>query len=206
MGRDERGFPAPARTPGRIVDHGGQALQTSNPARIYDPEGEWDCQKRRISAAHAHPMAHRRPRRKPDHGVRSYTLSTRSGCCQRKLGNRLKSESVVTSVQPFSIAIAACWASATNLSAALDSRHSCSKIAMWLGPGPTTRAVGLSMSETTKSNAVSVVEDGSKIRRLVATRTNPASTSTDSAKGSAPVARRVSHAAYSLCSGVESSM
>ena len=73
-----------------------------------------------------------------------------------------------------------------------ESRHSCSRIVRWSGPGPTMRAVGRSNSDDTKANAVSTVDGGLNIRGLVAIRTNPASTRTDRAKGSGPVARRVS--------------
>ena len=43
-----------------------------------------------------------------------YITQGRNGCCQRSPGNRLKSESVDTIVQPCSIAIAACLASRIN--------------------------------------------------------------------------------------------
>ena len=108
-------------------------------------------------------------------------------------------------MQPCSMATAACWASATSLPVAAESRHRRSRILRWSGPGPTMRAVGRSNSDDTKANAVSTVDGGLNIRGLVAIRTNPASTRTDRAKGSGPVARRVSQFAYSGCSGVESS-
>ena len=82
------------------------------------------------------------------------------------------------------MATAACWASATSGPVAAESRQSCWKMVRWSGPGPTILAVGRSKSDDVKEKADSVVDGGSKIRRLVATRTNPASTRTERAKGS----------------------
>ncbi len=52
-----------------------------------------------------------------------YDSARASGCRHRRSGNRLKSESVVTNVQPCSTATAACWASATSFPVAPDWRH-----------------------------------------------------------------------------------
>ena len=136
---------------------------------------------------------------------RRYIPPGRNGCCHRSPGNRLKSESVDTIVQPCSNAIAACWASATSFPVAPASRHSLSKMSRWSGPGPTTRAVGRSTSEDTNANDWSRVDGGSKILGLVTTRTKLDRTRTERANGSGPVAKRVIHVAYSACSGMESS-
>ena len=58
------------------------------------------------------------------------------------------------------------------------------------------RAVGRSVSEDTKANAVSSVEGGSNTRGLVTMRRNPERTRTDKANGSGPVAMRTSQSAY----------
>ena len=49
------------------------------------------------------------------------------------------------------------------------------------------------------------MDGGSKTRELVTTRRKPDRMRTEREKGSGPVARRVIHAAYSGCSGMESS-
>ncbi len=132
-------------------------------------------------------------------------LPGRSGCCHRSPGNRAKSESVDTMVQPCSTAIAACWASATNLPLAPDWRHSASNISRCSGPGPTIRAVGRSAREDTNANDRSSVDGGSKTRGLVTTRIKLAKARKDRANGSGPVAIRVIQFAYSGWSGMESS-
>ena len=124
-----------------------------------------------------------------------YSTPGHSGCCHRNPGNRLKSESVDTIVHPCSIAIAACWASATSLPVAPDSRHSRSNMSRWSGPGPTMRAVGRSTSADTNAKDWLSVDGGSKTRGLVTTRMKPDSTRTESANGSGPVAKRVIQAA-----------
>ena len=97
-------------------------------------------------------------------------------------------------VQPSSIAIAACWASATSFPVSPASRHNRSNMSRWSGPGPRTRAAGRSTSEETNANDFWRVDGGSKIRRLVAARTIHAKTRTESANVSeCPMAKRVSY-------------
>ena len=55
--------------------------------------------------------------------IKCYDSPRASGWCHRRSGNRLKSESVVTNVQPCSTATAACWASATSFPVAPAWRH-----------------------------------------------------------------------------------